>query len=99
MYVQEHFAGVLSETDTGYRFVYDAQYLKLEHPVPVSLSLPLSREEYSSNVLFPFFDGLIPEGWLLETVSRNWKIDLTDRFGILLISSMDCIGDVWLEEA
>ena len=54
---------------------------------------------YESNVLFSFFDGLIPEGWLLEMVTRNWKINYKDRFGLLLIACRDCIGDVVVEEA
>ena len=56
--------------------------------------MPLSEEVYKSNVLFPFFDGLIPEGWLLGLVNRNWKIDPQDRFGLLLAVCKDCIGDV-----
>ena len=47
-----------------------------------------------ATVLFPFFDGLIPEGWLLGVVSRNWKINQNDRFGLLLSVCRDCIGDV-----
>ena len=56
--------------------------------------MPLKKEEYVSNVLFPFFDGLIPEGWLLGVVSKNWKINQNDRFGLLLAACRDCICDV-----
>ena len=71
----------------------------MENAVAVSLTLPLREEAYESNVLFSFFDGLIPEGWLLETVTRNWKINYKDRFGLLLIACRDCIGDVVVVEA
>jgi serine/threonine-protein kinase HipA len=54
----------------------------------------LQDTPYHSTVLFSFFDGLIPEGWLLDVVSRNWKIDKEDRFGLLLVACRDCIGDV-----
>lgn len=64
----------------------------------MSLTLPLSQEEYTSKTLFPFFDGLIPEGWLLGAVSRNWKIDITDRFGLLLVACKDGIGNVSIRE-
>ncbi|MCI7249456.1 MAG: HipA N-terminal domain-containing protein [Clostridiales bacterium] len=56
-------------------FSYEAEYLESENTLPVSLTMPLSEEVYKSNVLFPFFDGLIPEGWLWGLVNRNWKID------------------------
>ena len=76
VYVRNVFAGVLSETDSGYRFAYDEDYLRSENASPVSLTLPLRDEPYDSGTLFSFFDGLIPEGWLLGVVSRNWKIDI-----------------------
>ena len=94
VYVRNHFAGTLSETDEGYCFSYDPAYLQSQNPSPVSLTLPLTEESYHSKTLFSFFDGLIPEGWLLSVVSRNWKIDKKDRFGLLLVACRDGIGNV-----
>ena len=96
VYVREVFAGILKETDYGYSFVYDDDYLKSENPTAVSLTLPLQEEEYTSKTLFSFFDGLIPEGWLLNIVSHNWKIDRKDRFGLLLVACKDPICNVQL---
>jgi serine/threonine-protein kinase HipA len=48
--------------------------------------------------MFPFFDGLIPEGWLLEIAEKNWKLDARDRMGLLLVCCRDCIGDVSIKE-
>ena len=98
VYVRNAFAGILSETDSGYRFAYDEDYLRSENASPVSLTLPLREEPYDSGTLFPFFDGLIPEGWLLGVVSRNWKIDTKDRFGLLLVACKDGIGNVSVAE-
>ena len=75
VYVRNVFAGTLLETDKGYSFSYDQTYLKDAQASAVSLTLPLTDEVYESKTMFPFFDGLIPEGWLLGVVSRNWKID------------------------
>jgi serine/threonine-protein kinase HipA len=97
VYIQNIYAGRIYETDEGYGFSYNKEYLEREGAVPVSLTMPLTAEEYESKVLFPFFDGLIPEGWLLGVVERNWKIDGKDRFGLMLSSCRDCIGDVWIE--
>lgn len=98
VYVRNIFAGLLKETDSGYTFAYDKEYLNGENPCAVSLTLPLRDEEYTSRILFPFFDGLIPEGWLLKVVSKNWKISSKDRFGILLVACKDPIGNVRIEE-
>lgn len=94
VFVQGIRAGLLCETEDGYEFSYDKEYLALEHAVPVSITMPLTDKTIKSNILFPFFDGLIPEGWLLGLVNRNWKIDISDRFGLLLAVCKDCIGDV-----
>ena len=97
VYVRETFAGILKETDAGYSFIYDTEYLDGENPLAVSLTLPLQKNEYRSKTLFSFFDGLIPEGWLLNVVSHNWKIDQKDRFGLLLVACKDPIGNVQIK--
>jgi serine/threonine-protein kinase HipA len=87
-------AGWLTQDENGYHFIYDEGYLKLEQPELVSLTLPLQNAPFSSNVLFPFFDGLIPEGWLLNIAEKNWKLNPRDRMGLLLACCKDCIGAV-----
>jgi serine/threonine-protein kinase HipA len=94
VFVRNHLAGSVQETDEGYRFIYNDEYLAGSDPAPVSLTLPIRKEPYVATTLFPFFDGLIPEGWLLSVVSRNWKIDSRDRFGLLLVACRDCVGNV-----
>ena len=94
VYIREMYAGIIKETDEGYSFAYDSEYLRNASALPASICLPLSKDEYTSRTLFAFFDGLIPEGWLLDVASRNWKIDKNDRFGLLLACCKDCIGDV-----
>ena len=98
IYLRDHFAGTLEETDEGYCFTYDPNYLLSSDPAPVSLTLPLTNNPYTSRTLFSFFDGLIPEGWLLNVVTHNWKIDQNDRFGLLLIACKDAIGNVSIKE-
>lgn len=98
VYVRDTFAGILQETDSGYSFSYDSAYLKSDIASAVSLTLPLQEEIYTSKTLFSFFDGLIPEGWLLNMVSHNWKIQLNDRFGLLLVACKDPIGNVSIRE-
>jgi len=98
VYVRNIFAGIFAETDEGYSFSYDSEYISRENAGAVSLTLPLSTDIYTSKTLFSFFDGLIPEGWLLDIVSRNWKIDTKDRFGLLLVACKDGIGNVSIKE-
>ena len=94
IYFKDSFAGRLSETDEGFVFQYDAVYLKSDEAQPISLTLPLQTEVYESPVLFPFFDGLIPEGWLLDVALRNTDVSILDRMSLLLLCCKDCIGAV-----
>lgn len=92
--INDQLAGWLTHDEQGYHFVYDAAYTALPHAQPVSLTLPLRDTPYTSKVLFPFFDGLIPEGWLLDIAQKNWKLNPRDRMGLLLTCCKDCIGSV-----
>lgn len=91
-------AGWLTEDEQGYRFEYSKAHASRADARPVSLTLPVREEPYTSNVLFPFFDGLIPEGWLLDVAERNWKLNQRDRMGLLMACCRDCIGAVSIEE-
>lgn len=95
--VTEHAAGWLTQDENGYHFEYAKEYLALKNAKPVSLTLPLNDAAYTSQILFPFFDGLIPEGWLLQIAEKNWKLNPRDRMGLLLACCKDCIGAVSVE--
>jgi serine/threonine-protein kinase HipA len=97
VYFKSQYCGLISETDSGYAFLYDTEYLKFDAAEAVSCTLPLTEKVYESKTLFAFFDGLIPEGWLLDIAERNWKINHKDRMGLLLTCCKDCIGAVRVE--
>ncbi len=94
IYNKKDLAGVLTEIDDGYSFLYDGNYLAMPDAEPISLTMPLSSLPYKSKVLIPFFDGLIPEGWLLDVAIRNTNISILDRMSLLLLCCKDCIGAV-----
>lgn len=98
VYMHHSWAGNLTENEEGYHFQYDPSYLEQANAEAISLSLPLRPEPYKSTILFPFFDGLIPEGWLLDIAQKNWKLDPRDRMSILLKTCRDCIGAVSIEQ-
>lgn len=95
VYYKEFLAGILTETDDGdYTFEYDEKYA-MEHPKEgITLTMPVRSKSYTDKRLFPFFEGLIPEGWLLDIASKNWKINPSDRMGLLLACCQNCIGAV-----
>ena len=87
-------AGLLTEDGGEYRFRYDESYLKRANAKPISLTLPLQEDAFISPVLFPFFDGLIPEGWLLDVALRNTNISVLDRMSLLILCCKECIGAI-----
>ena len=90
-------AGILTEDENLYTFQYDLNFLYSTKAEAISLTLPLTEKPYNEKVLFPFFDGLIPEGWLLDIAENNWKIDARDRMSLLVACCKDCIGAVGVE--
>lgn len=98
VFYKDLLAGIITETDEGeYTFQYDEQYVK-DHPEKfITFTMPVSRDPYKDKRLFAFFEGLIPEGWLLDIASKNWKINPNDRMGLLLACCQNCIGAVSVE--
>lgn len=98
VYRKDVLAGVLTENEGEYTFVYDGGYLQIDDAKAISLTMPLQKEAFVSPVLFPFFDGLIPEGWLLDVALRNSDISILDRMSLLLLCCKDCIGSISVVE-
>ncbi len=87
--------GLLTETDDGtFTFQYDENYVDQYPNQFITFTMPVRKKEYKDKRLFAFFEGLIPEGWLLDIASKNWKINTNDRMGLLLACCQNCIGAV-----
>jgi HipA-like protein len=89
--------GTIEETEDHTSFTYSPEWLGKPGAVPISLTLPLREEPYVSKTLHPFFENLLPEGWLLEVASKKLKISKDDPFGLLLATCSDCVGAVEIE--
>lgn len=99
VYKKNILAGTIWEDENGYHFQYDKTYLNNPIYREVSKTLPLREEVYIEDNMIPFFDGLIPEGWLLEIAIDNWKLNPRDRMSLLLSLCQDNIGDVSIIKA
>jgi serine/threonine-protein kinase HipA len=89
VYFKNEFAGEIIESEEGFEFRYNEVYLNNEESIAISFTLPKKKEPYIQKNMFAFFDGLIPEGWMLDIALRNWKLNRNDRMSLLL----DCCGD------
>lgn len=98
VYIKDVFCGIITESEEGYTFEYDKAYLNMDGATALSPTMPLTDETYVKEMMFPVFDGLIPEGWLLGIAQSSWKIDARDRMSLLLACCKDCIGDIGVIE-
>lgn len=98
VFVNDSHAGYILKENEEYVFYYVDEYLSIDKVTPVSLTLPLSNKEYRSETLFPFFDGLLPEGFLLDVAIRVLNITYEDRLDLLLSVCKDVIGNVSIKD-
>ncbi len=96
VFFQQILAGYLIEQDyeKHYSFTYTPGY---EGP-PISLPMPVDKIEYEFDSFPPFFDGLLPEGYQLDALIKQRKLDRNDRFGQLLQIGADTVGAVTIKE-
>lgn len=86
--------GTLCESGRQVTFRYDEEWIARPDAVPISVTLPLQLKAYVTDGLHPFFENLLPEGWLLELATKKLKISKDDAFGLLLATCADCVGAV-----
>ena len=95
VYLNQETAGELAETPDGFIFRYDENYQNHPAAPPLSLTMPISSQAFQSSFLFPFFCGLLSEGYNRAVQCRVLKIDENDDFGLLLaIAHTDTVGAV-----
>ena len=89
-------AGILEEIEVGgkYRFTYSENY---QGP-SVSLTMPVEEKEFVFDRFPPYFDGLLPEGILLEGLLKQRKIDKYDYLGQLIAVGNDLVGAATVQE-
>ena len=89
-------AGILEEIEPGkrYRFVYFESY----GGPAVSLTMPREEKEFVFDCFPPFFEGLLPEGVLLEGLLKHRKIDKYDYFSQIVAVGNDLVGAVTVQK-
>ncbi len=89
-------AGELEEIERGskYTFIYFDEY----GGPPISQTMSVEQGRYEFSRFPPFFEGLLPEGEMLEGLLRQAKIDRIDCFGQLMAVGGDLVGAVTVEE-
>ena len=96
IYRNETLAGILTEENRQhFVFMYDEIYFNDATKPAISLTLPKTQKEYTSEFLFPFFFNMLSEGVNRKLQSTQLRIDEEDNFGLLMATAQyDTIGAV-----
>ena len=96
VFMHDQLAGILEEWENNrkYRFVYRDGY---DGP-PISLTIPVLQKVHDFSRFPAFFDGLLPEGEMLEGLLHQKKIDRQDSFAQLMAVGNELVGAVTVEE-
>jgi HipA-like protein len=100
IYNNGQLAGILEKRENNlYAFRYDDSYFMNQNSYAISISLPKTKQEFTSPILFPFFFGLLSEGINKQTQCRLLRIDENDHFSLLLATAKsDTIGSITVKE-
>ena len=77
VYRKDVLAGVLTENEGEYTFVYDSGYLQIDDAKAISLTMPLQKEAFVSPVLFPFLGLFLRDGYLMWHFATPTLVFLT----------------------
>lgn len=95
VFVDGILAGELQEIEMGNRYRFD--YLQDYLGASISLEMPTIKQVYEYDRFPPFFEGLLPEGMMLEALLRQAKIDKNDLMSQLIAVGGDMVGNVTVE--
>lgn len=95
VFVDGNLAGHLFEIEKNKR--YEFVYLEEYRGPPISLTMPISQRLYQFDRFPPFFDGFLPEGFMLDALLRKAKLDKNDRFEQLMRVGGELVGNITVE--
>ncbi len=85
-----------SRFDASFRYL--DEYMNNPENSPISLSLPLQEDHFSSTQTAYFFEGLLPEGFIRRSVANYMHVDESDYLSILHGLGRECLGALSVTE-
>lgn len=88
--------GELEKTVTGgLVFVYDKKWLNTPGARPISLSLPLVEQPFTGNVVYNFYDNLLPDNQEIRArIQAKFQVKTNQPFDLLASIGRDCVGAI-----
>jgi serine/threonine-protein kinase HipA len=88
--------GHLEKTKTGgLIFTYDQTWLNTPGARPISLSLPLMEKQFSGDIVYNFFDNLLPDNpGIKSRIQSRFHAPTNQPFELLANIGKDCVGAI-----
>lgn len=86
----------LEKTSTGgLAFTYDQKWLNTPGARPISLSLPLVPQKFTGDVVYNFFDNLLPDNPQIRAqIQARFQTPTDQPFDLLASIGKDCVGAI-----
>ncbi|MHB1948415.1 MAG: type II toxin-antitoxin system HipA family toxin [Gammaproteobacteria bacterium] len=79
----------------GLTFTYDQEWLRTPGARPISLSLPLVSQLYQGDIVYNFFDNLLPDNSQIRArIQTKFRVATNQPFDLLASIGRDCVGAV-----
>jgi len=98
VYMNSQLIGRLTQlSSTKMKFVYEKSWLQSEYGRPISLSMPLTESPYEGDVVYNYFDNLLPDNESLRgRIQKRFSAKTSGCFDLLSYIGIDCVGALQL---
>lgn len=94
VYFEDSLVGILSQNeDLVLEFSYEDSWQKSPAAFPLSLVMPLAQKTFGNKITLSFFENLLPEGEVRESLERSHQVH--EPFEFLKKFGQDCAGAIY----
>jgi serine/threonine-protein kinase HipA len=80
-------------------FQYTDKWLETDGSRPISLSMPLRKQIYEGDVVYNYFDNLLPDSREIRAkIQRRFSVTSSQPFDLLSAIGADCVGAIQICE-
>lgn len=92
-----HVGGLTKRSTGALEFSYTSEWLETTGARPISLSMPLQHRLYAGELVYNYFDNLLPDNrQIRDRIQACFKVTTSHPFDLLAAIGMDCVGAVQL---
>ena len=90
--------GILKKLPNGaLQLAYSDEWVDSQNSIPLSLSLPLAKKNYSGDVVINYFDNLLPDNeGIRKALAQRMSLRSNEVYDLLAAIGRDCVGAVQL---